>query len=100
MEFVACKNPLYLGDDNGDGDCTFRCDLSRGHEGLCRETGQTSAPFTITWQFDPNHPEVRTNAKCQCGNERYWHRIDRDTDETFECEKVGCECKQFTEASI
>jgi hypothetical protein len=51
-----CNARLYLGDDHGDNDVTFRCRLEPGHPGVHRETFG-GAPggnnlVVVEWQRD------------------------------------------------
>ena len=49
-----CKAMIIFGDDAGDNDTTFHCQLEDGHEGLHQETGDMGyggieMPYTLIW---------------------------------------------------
>jgi hypothetical protein len=46
-----CNAHLVLGDDFGDNDCTFRCQLPVGHEGLHKEVTR-EGKVIVTWEGD------------------------------------------------
>jgi hypothetical protein len=53
-EIMRCKALMIFGDDHGDNECTFRCELEEGHEGPHRESGSmySKFPYTLQWNED------------------------------------------------
>jgi len=56
-----CNARLYLGDDMGDGSCTFTCQLELDHEGLHKEVFNRAYPdeageCIVTWERDESQP--------------------------------------------
>ncbi len=54
MESLICVETIEFGDDNGDGTCTFKCELKKGHRGRHLEKGDMgyevfSMPYTLRW---------------------------------------------------
>ena len=48
---IECKNKLMIGDDFGDNDCTFTCELQKEHKGRCRETFKMNGKeVSIEWE--------------------------------------------------
>jgi hypothetical protein len=47
-----CNAIISFGDDYGDNDCTFHCELEEGHDGKHLETGtiRKRMPYTLTWE--------------------------------------------------
>lgn len=46
-----CKSKIVFGDDYGDNDCTFHCQLEEGHNGMHEECGKMyDQPYKITWE--------------------------------------------------
>jgi len=58
-----CSAKIEFGDDFGDNETTFHCELKRGHKGKHRETGDMSyeegytQPYTLEWE--DRHKEVQ-----------------------------------------
>lgn len=47
----TCRSVIVFGDDYGDNDTTFRCQLPRGHEGDHLERGsQYGKKYLVTWK--------------------------------------------------
>jgi hypothetical protein len=51
---MACKATIKFGDDYGDNDCTFHCQLEEGHDGPHQEIGEMGyekcpMPYTMAW---------------------------------------------------
>lgn len=47
---TECKSTIVLGDDYGDNDCTFHCQLEVGHGGMHVETGRIGLKkYSIVW---------------------------------------------------
>lgn len=49
-----CKAIMVFGDDYGDNDCTFHCQLPEGHEGEHVKIGNMyrKFPYFIQWSND------------------------------------------------
>jgi len=46
-----CRNTIQFGDDYGDNETTFHCELEKGHKGKCKESGQTNDKFYyLEWE--------------------------------------------------
>ena len=45
----VCGATLRIGDDFGDNECTFRCQLAKGHEGNHQEIFQHGGEVVITF---------------------------------------------------
>lgn len=47
---AICKAVLIFGDDYGDNECTFHCQLEEGHGGAHMETGdQDEKDYVMVW---------------------------------------------------
>ena len=82
---TKCGNVMIFGDDYGDNNCTFHCDLEKGHDGKHSETGviRKKFPYTLTWEGDL----VMLHAKCpKCGNEE---DIESDMFEFYKKNEFG-----------
>jgi hypothetical protein len=44
-----CEARLELADDYGDNDCTFHCDLKKGHFGFHQERGNGKPAYIMIW---------------------------------------------------
>ena len=48
-----CKETMKFGDDYGDNDCTFHCQLEKDHEGNHRETGNLyGEEYVLEWHAE------------------------------------------------
>jgi hypothetical protein len=49
-----CQAIMIFGDDHGDNECTFRCELEEDHKGSHRESGsmRSTFPYTLQWNED------------------------------------------------
>ena len=49
-----CKSTIVFGDDYGDNNCTFHCQLELGHPGKHQENGNMywEQPYTLLWEHD------------------------------------------------
>jgi len=47
-----CQAKMIFGDDFGDNQCTFHCQLEEGHMGPHQEKGKLYGeyPFVVTWE--------------------------------------------------
>lgn len=46
-----CKANIVFGDDNGDNDCTFNCELEEGHKHDHKESGTMDGKkYILTWE--------------------------------------------------
>lgn len=55
----TCESTIAFGDDFGDNESTFHCELPPGHEGLHQESGDMyGQPFTLTWKGDPQDVDL------------------------------------------
>lgn len=46
-----CNDPIAFGDDHGDNDCTFHCQLRAGHPGAHLEEGSMEGrKYWLTWE--------------------------------------------------
>jgi len=51
MDKDKCKSKIVFGDDFGDNDCTFHCQLEKNHKGKHRETGTMSEQkYILEWE--------------------------------------------------
>jgi hypothetical protein len=53
-EKIECDATIEFGDDHGDNNTTFHCQLLKGHKGRHQETGDMSytgkpKPYTLEW---------------------------------------------------
>lgn len=56
---TKCKSKIVFGDDFGDNEATFRCQLAHGHNGLHEESGSLygdSQNFKVTWEWPKQQP--------------------------------------------
>lgn len=50
MKVRKCRARIRFGDDQGDNDCTFRCDREKGHGGPHMESGKIGrSPYAVSW---------------------------------------------------
>jgi hypothetical protein len=88
-----CGAILSLGDDMGDNDCTFKCQLEKGHEGLHQENstqehqGKTGS-VVMTWELDerewcPKHSKTFVGQCHDCFRERHDYREEYTCDQCF-----------------
>ena len=86
-----CKAIIIFGDDFGDNQATFHCQLEEGHIGLHQESGdmgndEYKLPYTLTWQGDDNDREKIYQKKILELQERCEHKDIRQR-ECWDCGK-------------
>jgi len=101
-----CGAILRIGDDHGDNDTTFRCQLPYRHEGPHRETfrtekdpGVSSIPIlsreaaarnvVTTWQGDDRE-------ECLCGHDEQYHGPCDDQGNVTSPRCTACSCDGFS----
>jgi hypothetical protein len=85
---TKCNAVIKFGDDYGDNDCTFHCELEEGHEGKHLETGTVrgTIPYSLTWEG--NVEMIR--AKCpKCGNEE---NVEKRMWDIYHADHGGYDC--------
>lgn len=46
-----CGGKIIFGDDYGDNECTFHCELEQGHDSPHKESGTVNEKdYTLTWE--------------------------------------------------
>ncbi len=55
-ESSTCDEPIAFGDDYGDNETTFHCQLPEGHPGDHEESGDMyGTPYVLKWGKNDNH---------------------------------------------
>ena len=76
-----CKAIMVFGDDHGDNECTFRCELEEGHTGAHRECGSmhNAFPYTLQWTEDMREKCEVCGARADPGKQwAYCHICAKD----------------------
>jgi hypothetical protein len=85
---TKCNAIIMFGDDYGDNESTFHCELEAGHDGKHSETGvvREKMSYTLTWEGNL----TMLDAICpNCGHEE---EVESDTWEFYKESEGGYDC--------